>query len=159
MIRDAQRQDVPKILDLIRELADYEKLTVELELSEHALARHLFGEPRLCEALVACQGEEHVVGYALVFASYTTFKTRACLFLEDLYVQPASRGQGFGRALLSAVAELAERRGCARMQWNVLDWNTPAIEFYEALGAEVLPDWRVCQLSGEALAGLARGAR
>ena len=120
------------------------------------LQRDLFGDRPIARALAA-EHEGVLVGYAITFVSYSTFKTRRCTFLEDLYVTPAHRGTGLGAALLRAVAALAAADGSARLQWNVLDWNTPAIEFYERLGATVLADWRVCQVEGEGIARLAAG--
>ncbi|MHC4077655.1 MAG: GNAT family N-acetyltransferase [Planctomycetota bacterium] len=166
MIRPAKREDVGRMLALIRELADYEHLEHEVEASAESLGEHLFGEAPSCSALVACETDaceaeaceaENIVGYALYFPCYSTFKTRPTLFLEDLYVTPAARGRGHGKTLLAAVAAAARELGAARMDWNVLAWNQPAIEFYQALGAGVLPDWRVCRIDGEALQRLATG--
>ncbi|MHC4512186.1 MAG: GNAT family N-acetyltransferase [Planctomycetota bacterium] len=171
MIRPAKREDVGRMLALIRELADYEHLEHEVEASAESLGEHLFGDAPSCSALVACEADDHeaddheaedgeaeaIVGYALYFPCYSTFKTRPTLFLEDLYVTPAARGRGHGKTLLAAVAAAARELGAARMDWNVLAWNQPAIEFYQALGAGVLPDWRVCRIDGEALQRLATG--
>lgn len=158
MIRPATVADVDHILECIRALAAYEKLSHELDLDRGALTEHLFGARPSCAALVAEQGSVPV-GFALTFTSYSTFKTRPCLHLEDLFVFPEHRGRGHGDALLRAVAAEAEAMGAARLTWNVLDWNEPAIGFYRRLGAEVLPDWRTCRVEGEAIARLARGSR
>jgi GNAT superfamily N-acetyltransferase len=158
MIRPAKPADVTAIVALIRELADYERLQDEVEASPESLGEHLFGETPWCSALVACEGGAgDIIGYALFYPCYSSFKTRPSLFLEDLYVTPAARGRGHGKALLRAVAAVARERGAARMDWNVLDWNQPAIDFYEGLGAKVLGDWRLCRLQGEALDRLATG--
>ena len=158
MIRPAQPGDVATLLTLIRELADYEKLQHEVEASAGSLAEHLFGDSPRCSALVATEaGADGIVGYALYYPTYSTFKARPALFLEDLYVTPGARGRGHGKALLAAVAAAARQQGAVRLDWNVLAWNQPAIDFYQTLGAEVLGDWRVCRLDGEALGRLANG--
>jgi GNAT superfamily N-acetyltransferase len=156
MIRPAREDDVPHLIGCIRGLARYERLEHELDLDAGRLREHLFGPTPACQALVAEQDGEPV-GFALFFASYSTFKTRPCLYLEDLFVRPDRRGQGHGLALLRAVAKEAVRRGCLRLDWNVLDWNRPAIDFYCAHGAELLPDWRTCRLQGTALQAMAGG--
>ncbi len=153
-IHNATRADVPTILSFIAELAAFEKLTHELETDAARLEQHLFGSSPSCSALIAQRAGE-AVGFALFFPIYSTFKTEACLHLEDLYITPGARGAGFGEALLRRVAGIARERGCARLQWNVLDWNEVAIGFYQRLGAEVLPDWRICRVEGEAIAALA----
>lgn len=160
MIRPATPDDVDAILELIRELAVYERLEHQMEATPAALREDLFGLRPACHALVATAepgtaSPGSVVGYALFFASYSTFKSRACLYLEDLYVTPHYRGSGLGRGLLAAVAAEAGRRGCPRLDWSVLEWNRVAIDFYDSLGAQVMPDWRVCRLEGEALARVA----
>ncbi|MCB9876920.1 MAG: GNAT family N-acetyltransferase [Planctomycetes bacterium] len=157
-IRAAAPDDVAHIARFIRELAAYERLEHELAIDEKALAMHLFGPTPCCGALLAeCDGAP--VGFALHFTSYSTFLTSPCLHLEDLYVEPAQRGKGVGLALLRATAAVAVARGCQRLDWAVLDWNTPAIGFYERQGARVLPDWRVCRVDGEALAAMAAAGR
>jgi GNAT superfamily N-acetyltransferase len=155
MIRPARPADVPSLLECIRGLARYERLEHQLDLDGGRLREHLFGPRPACAALVAEQ-DGAVVGFALYFATYSTFRTRPCLFLEDLFVQPDQRGCGHGLALLAAVAAEAVARGCPRLDWNVLDWNESAIDFYRRQGAELLPDWRTCRLQGEALQALAR---
>jgi GNAT superfamily N-acetyltransferase len=156
MIRPATEDDVPHLIECIRGLARYERLEHQLDLDPERLRAHLFGPTPACHAFVAEQ-DGQPVGFALYFASYSTFETRPCLYLEDLFVQPERRGEGHGLALLRAVAAEAVRRGCPRLDWNVLDWNRPAIDFYTARGAELLPDWRTCRLQGRALLDMARG--
>lgn len=156
-IRPAVPGDVPDIWELIRELAEYEKLEHQIEGDRAALREHLFGERPYIEALVAERAGQ-VDGYALFFYNYSTFLTRPGLYLEDLYVRPQARGRGLGRALLVHLGALALARGAGRFEWTVLDWNESAIRFYESLGAEVLPDWRVCRVTGPALRKLANGA-
>lgn len=156
MIRPAAPADVPHLLDCIRGLARYEHLEHELDLDGARLGQHLFGDAPACGAFVA-ETDGRVVGFALFFQTYSTFKSRPCLWLEDLFVQPDQRGHGHGLMLLRAVAQEAVRRGCPRLDWNVLDWNEPAIGFYRAQGAEVLPDWRTCRLAGAALRAMAQG--
>ncbi|MCC6670374.1 MAG: GNAT family N-acetyltransferase [Planctomycetes bacterium] len=157
-IRPAEPRDVATILRFIHELAEYERRSHELATSATALHQHLFGTPAICGALLA-EADGVPVGFALFFTSYSTFNTAPCLHLEDLYVLPAARGQGHGKALLGAVAELAVRRGCARLEWTVLDWNEPAIRFYRSLGAALLADWRICRVQGAEIAQLAQRAR
>jgi GNAT superfamily N-acetyltransferase len=152
-LRPATPSDVPAILGFIRELASYEKLEHEVVATEALLAEHLFG-PRPAAEVVIAEVEGRPVGFALFLRNFSTFLGRPGMFLEDLYVQPHARGLGIGRALLRHLAELAVARGCGRLDWNVLDWNAPAIGFYQKLGAEVLPDWRTCRLTGDALKAL-----
>jgi GNAT superfamily N-acetyltransferase len=153
-IRPATPRDVPAIAAFIAALARYEKLEHLCDADEGRLRAHLFGDRPACSALVAWLGDEPV-GFALFFPTYSTFRTMPCLWLEDLFVQPEQRGHGIGLALLRALAAEAVRRGCPRLDWAVLDWNVPAIGFYEKQGAVVLPDWRVCRLEGDALVRLA----
>lgn len=155
MIRPAVPDDVPAVITLIRELADYEKLLHHVKATPQDLHRDLFGPEPKCWVLVVEDEDSEssaLVGYALFFESYSTFWTHSCMHLEDIYVSPDWRGRGLGRDLLVAVAAEARRRECPRMDWNVLGWNRPAIDFYENLGAELLQDWRTCRLEGEALA-------
>ncbi len=159
MIRAARPDDVPAIAGLIRELADYEKLAHAVSLDESRLADDLFGPRPLCEALVADDSAAGVVGFALFFQNYSTFRTRSGIYLEDLFVKPAHRGAGYGKALFLAVAKLALERGCSRYEWSVLDWNTPAIGFYEKMGAEPLSDWTVYRLTDGALRAAVEGHR
>lgn len=150
MIRPARPEDCEAIWGLVRELAWYERLEDQLQGSPEALREHLFGEPRYAEALVA-EESGRLVGYALFFPNYSTFLTRPGLWLEDLAVTPAMRGRGIGRALLREVARIARERRCGRLEWAVLDWNEPAIRFYEGHGARRLPEWQICRVDGEAL--------
>jgi len=157
-VRDAQPADLPAIVGLIRELAEYEHLLHLVQATPEALAPHLFGPAAGTAALVA-EHDGQVVGFALYFSNFSTFLCRPGLYLEDLYVQPAHRGTGLGKALLVSLARRAVARGCGRFEWSVLDWNLPAQRFYESLGATVMPDWRICRVSGDALQSLAaRGA-
>lgn len=154
-IRRAGPADAAALFELIKGLAEYEKLSHAVTGSAAELAQHLDGERPYVEALLAESADGAPVGMALFFSTYSTFLTRPGLYLEDIFVRPEHRGGGIGRALLTEVARLAHQRGCGRLEWTVLDWNAPAIGFYEGMGAKVLPDWRVCRLSGEALAKLA----
>lgn len=152
-IRPAQPSDCDDIWRLTCELAEYEKLTHQLEGSGDALRTHLFGERAFAEALVA-ELEGEVVGYALFFSNYSTFLTQPGIWLEDLIVTPSRRGQGIGKALLFEVIKTAKMRGCGRLEWAVLDWNEPAIKFYEDIGAEIMPDWRVCRMDQQKLSAI-----
>jgi GNAT superfamily N-acetyltransferase len=157
LIRPAEPQDVPALLGLIRELAAYERLTAEVEATEDGLRESLFGPARCAEALLAWTDRApEPVGIAVFFRNFSTFLARPGLWLEDLYVRPEHRGRGLGKALLLAVARIAEERGCGRFEWTVLDWNTPSIAFYERMGAEMKADWRIMRVSGPALRRLGR---
>lgn len=149
-LRFATPADVPAILGLIRELAEYERLLDQVVADEAALHRALFGERQYVEALVSVVSGE-TVGFALFFHNFSTFLGKPGMYLEDLYVRPAFRGRGLGKALLTRVAQIAVQRDCGRMEWSVLDWNEPSIHFYESLGAKPLSDWTVYRLTGEAL--------
>jgi GNAT superfamily N-acetyltransferase len=153
-IRPAVRADVPAILGMIRELADFEKLTHLMVADEAMLADALFGARPACECLL---GEEDgaPVTFALFFHNFSTFLGRRGLYLEDLYVKPAHRARGYAQAMLQALARLALERGCGRFEWSVLDWNEHAIRFYRKMGADVMPDWRICRLTGQELRTLA----
>jgi GNAT superfamily N-acetyltransferase len=153
-LRAAVQSDVPTIFGFIRELAAYEKLEHQVVATEALLHEHLFGNRPAAEVVIA-EVDGRPVGFALFFQNFSTFLGRPGLFLEDLYVRPEARGHGIGKALLVHLAKIAVERGAGRFDWNVLDWNEPAIGFYKRLGAEVLPDWRTCRLSGESLARLA----
>jgi GNAT superfamily N-acetyltransferase len=157
-LRPAELRDVAPIIQLIRELAEFEKLTHLLQVTPEKLRPHLFGEKPVAEAWVAelaadalGAGEHPVVGFALFFTNFSTFLAQPGLYLEDLYVKPAHRGLGIGAALLTRLGRLAVERGYGRFEWSVLDWNTNAIRFYERLGATMLPDWRICRITGDAL--------
>jgi GNAT superfamily N-acetyltransferase len=150
----ATRAHVAAIFAMVRELADYEKLTHLVTGTEVDLERDLFGGRPVIEAIVAAQAGAPV-GYALYFHTYSTFLTRRGLWLEDIYVKPAARGKGIGQALLKRVASIAAERGCARFEWSVLDWNQSAIDFYQHLGATIMADWRIARVTGPALTQLA----
>jgi len=154
-IRAGTRRDAATIYALIRGLAEYEKLAHELEGSVARVRQHGFGRRRYFETLLCFDGRR-AVGFALYFFTYSTFLTRPTLYLEDLFVVPEARGVGAGKALLAALARIAVRRGCGRMEWAVLDWNTPAIGFYERLGARLRKDWILTRLAGAPLRRLAR---
>ncbi len=149
-IRAAELRDVTAIVQLIRELAEFEHLTHLLQVTPEKLRPHLFGERAVVEALVA-ESAGDVVGFALFFTNFSTFLAQPGLYLEDLYVQPSLRGRGVGEALLSRVGRLAVEREYGRFEWSVLDWNANAIRFYEKMGATVMPDWRICRVTGDAL--------
>jgi GNAT superfamily N-acetyltransferase len=150
-LRPAELRDVVPIVGLIRELAEFEKLTHLLQVTPEKLRPHLFGEKAVAEAMVAEVNGE-VGAFALYFTNFSTFLAQPGLYLEDLYVQPAHRGKGVGEALLTRLGKLAAERGYGRFEWSVLDWNESAIRFYERMGATLLPDWRICRLTGDALA-------
>jgi GNAT superfamily N-acetyltransferase len=158
MIRPATPVDVPSILQLIRALSDYEKLSDQVVVTEAQLREHLFGPRPYAEVFLA-EEAGRVVGYALFFHTYSTFLGRPSLYLEDLFVLPDHRGRGHGKGLLVRLAQLAVERGCGRFEWMVLDWNTPAIQFYESLGAVVAPEWKLCRMTGDALRRFAATAR
>jgi GNAT superfamily N-acetyltransferase len=155
MIRTATAADVPAIARLIRGLAEYEKLAHLVTLDEGRLRQHLFGPRPFAEVLMA-EDDGQIVGFALFFHNYSTFIGEPGIFLEDLFVEPGYRGRGHGKALLVALARLAVERGCRRLDWVVLDWNQPAIQFYRSLGAEPLDEWTGYRLVGSALANLAK---
>ncbi|MCG5059987.1 MAG: GNAT family N-acetyltransferase [Limnoraphis sp. WC205] len=153
ILRFATPDDVPAIFELIKALAEYEKLSHQVSGSVEELKQHLFGEHPYAEVVLA-ELEEKAVGFALFFHNYSTFLTRPGLYLEDLFVLPEYRRQGIGKALIVYVAQLAVLRGCGRLEWSVLDWNQPAIDFYQYMGASILEDWRICRVTGEALTQL-----
>lgn len=153
-IRPARPGDIPLILELVRELAHYEREPGAVVATEADLMRDGFGRHRRFECLLAESGGEPA-GFALYFLNYSTWRGRAGIHLEDLFVRPDFRGKGIGKALLSRVAAITVDRKFHRLQWQVLDWNSPAIEFYRGLGAEFLDEWRNMRVSGEALADLA----
>jgi GNAT superfamily N-acetyltransferase len=154
-LREARRGDESAIIGLIRELAVFEKLEHLMRATPQALAEHLFGARPVAEARVVEVGGE-IVAFALFFTNYSTFLGQPGIWLEDLYVRPAQRGSGLGKALITHIAALAVQRGCGRFEWSVLDWNKNAIDFYEGLGASVLPDWRICRVSDDRLAAFAK---
>ncbi len=154
-IRPAAPADVPIVHALIAALAEFERLSHLFVASEADVAAALFGPRPAAEVLIAWKDGE-AAGFAMFFHNYSTFLGRRGLWLEDLFVRPAHRRQGCAQALLRALAALAVERGCGRFEWSVLDWNAPAIEFYQSLGATVLPDWRIVRVVGPALDALAR---
>ncbi len=153
-IRPVQARDIPAIFGMIAELAEFEKLSHLLIVDEQKLHDALFGPHPACEGLI---GEENdtPVAYSLFFHNFSTFLGRKGLYLEDLYVKPEYRGKGYAKTMLKQLAKLAQQRDCARFEWSVLDWNENAIRFYKSLGADVMPDWRICRLTGANLAQLA----
>lgn len=156
-IRPATRHDVPLLLELIGELADYERLRHEVVLDAALLERHLFGERPAAEAVLAEIGGE-AVGYALFFPTFSTFLGRPGIWLEDVFVRPARRGAGVGGALLAHVAGVAVARECGRLEWSALDWNEPALAFYRGLGARRMGEWQLHRLDDAALAAVAARA-
>ncbi len=154
IIRPATPADVPLVLELIRGLAEYERLAHEVTATEAALYEHLFGQRPYCEALIAEDGDGPA-GFALFFHTYSTFLALPGLHLEDIFVYPERRGRGIGKALLVRLAQLAVARGCGRVEWTVLNWNEPSIGFYKSLGASLLDDWTICRLNDDALTSLA----
>ena len=156
MIRPARPDDVPMIAKLIRDLAEYERLAHAVVLREDDLRAHLFGPRPYAEVLMAEEADA-VVGFALFFYTYSTFRAKPGLYLEDLFVIPAARGKGHGKALLVALAKLAVERDCARVEWSVLNWNEPSIQFYKSLGAKPMDEWTVYRLTDDALTKLAGG--
>ena len=152
-LRPAQSEDVPVILQFIRELAEFEHLTHEVVADESSLQRSLFGPRPMAEVVIA-DYDGSLGGFALFFPTFSTFVGRPGLYLEDLYVRPHLRGRGIGSVLVRHLAQLAVERGCGRFEWAVLDWNSRAIDFYEAIGAVPMKDWMVYRLSGPALSAL-----
>ena len=153
-IRPAGVGDVPIILELIRDLATYERAPDEVTATEEQLVDVLFGERPVAEVLLAFEAESPV-GFAVYFYNFSTWLGRPGLYLEDLFVKPEKRGKGYGRALLVELAKIARDRGCGRMEWAVLDWNEPAIKFYRALGAQSMHEWTVFRLTRDEIASLA----
>lgn len=157
IVRDARREDVADLLRLIRDLARYEKAEDQVKADVPQLAATLFGEGATAHAMVAEQ-DGLIVGLAIYFFNYSTWQGRNGLYLEDLFVEPEQRGAGIGKALLARLAALAVDRDCGRFEWSVLDWNTPAIDFYESLGARPQSEWLRYRLEGDALRALANTA-
>jgi GNAT superfamily N-acetyltransferase len=150
----ATAADVPLILEMIRALAEYEKLSGQVSATEEKLKTTLFGESPGADVLLAYR-DDICAGFALFFPNYSTFLAKPGIFLEDLFVKPECRGMGVGKALLSRVAAIAKERGCGRLEWEVLDWNSPAIGFYKSLGAAPMEEWTKYRVTGEALERLA----
>lgn len=154
-IRQATRADVPLVLSFVKGLAEYEKLSHLVAATEEVIAEELFGPKSHTEVLLGYCGAEPVA-FAVYFHNFSTFLGRKGLYLEDLYVHPAQRRRGFGRAMLLQVARVAAERNCGRLEWSVLDWNAPAISFYETLGASILHEWKLVRITGSALEKLAK---
>lgn len=154
-LRSATPADLPAIVGLIHELADFENLSHLVVVTPASLHPHLFGPRPAAEAVVAEVGGT-VVGFALFFTNFSTFLGQPGLYLEDLYVQPAFRGTGIGKALLQHLGALAVERGCGRFEWTVLDWNENAIRFYKQMGAQVMTEWQICRVTGPALQAYAK---
>jgi GNAT superfamily N-acetyltransferase len=157
VLRPATVEDVPTLLDLIRGLAEYERLAHEVEATEALVRTHGFGARPYFEAVLA-EDDGRALGFALYFFSFSTFRGRPTLYLEDLFVRPEARGRGLGRRLLVHLARIAVERGCGRMEWAVLDWNTPARDFYAKLGAVAMDEWTVFRMTPDAFARLAAEA-
>jgi GNAT superfamily N-acetyltransferase len=157
-LRNAELRDVGAIVQLIRDLAEFEKLSHLVQVTPEKLRPQLFGERPVVEAMVAETGDAKsggdVVAFALFFTNFSTFLAQPGIYLEDLYVKPEHRGSGIGKALLTRLAALAVERDCGRFEWSVLDWNENAIRFYEGMGATVMPEWRICRVTGDALRAL-----
>ena len=158
IIRRARPDEAGLVLSLVRELAEYEKLSHEVEATEAMIGEALFGSNvRLFCDIAEWNGE--AAGFAVWFINFSTFSGRSGIYLEDLFVRPALRGKGIGKALLSHLAKECVANGWSRLQWAVLDWNTPSIEFYQSLGADLMDEWTVCRVGGAALTALAQGRR
>jgi GNAT superfamily N-acetyltransferase len=153
-IERAAERDVPLILELIQGLAVYEKLAHEVTATEAGLRETLFGARPAADVIIAYAGDTPA-GFALFFPNYSTFLGKPGLYLEDLFVRPEYRGQGLGLALMKRLAQIAVERGCGRFEWSVLDWNEPAIGFYESLGAKLMDGWSIVRVNGDALTALA----
>jgi len=154
VLRIAEAKDVPLILDFIRKLADYERLSHEVVATEEDLKKYLFGRKKMAEVILGYEGEVPV-GFALFFHNFSTFLGKPGVYLEDLFVREEHRGKGYGKRLLTYLAKLAMERDWGRLEWAVLDWNEPAIEFYKSLGATLLDEWIVNRVTGESLVKLA----
>jgi GNAT superfamily N-acetyltransferase len=156
-IEAATEADVAVLLQLIKGLADYEKMSGDVTATEQRLRDTLFGPRRFAEAAIGYVGTEPV-GFAVFFHNFSTFLAAPGLYLEDIFVEPHRRGHGFGRKLLEYVARIAVERGCGRLEWSVLDWNEPAVGFYKRLGASPMDGWTIYRMTGDALAALAGGS-
>lgn len=155
-LRFARESDLDTIIELIHGLAEYEREPDAVRLDREELRRHLFGPRPYAEVLIAETEEGEPAGFALFFHNFSTWEGRPGIWLEDLFVKPGFRRRGYGRALLTRLAQIAVERGCARLEWSVLDWNEPAIEFYKSLGAIAMDEWTTYRLTGEALESLGR---
>lgn len=156
-LRPATVDDVPLILEFIRALAEYERMLDDVVATEDMLRETLFGVRPAAEVILCFEGELPA-GFALFFHNYSTFRGRPGIYLEDLYVRPEFRGRGYGKLLLATLARLCVERNCARLEWSVLDWNTPSIDFYKSLGAVPMDEWTVYRLTGEKLEQLAKNS-
>ncbi len=154
-LRAAKPEDCEQLFELIKALAEYEKLSHVVTGSAVALQEDLFGSRRYAEVIVA-ETQGQLVGFALFFHNYSTFLTKLGIYLEDIFVLPEYRQNGIGKALLTRVAQIAVERNCGRLEWSVLDWNAPALGFYERMNASVLEEWRICRLTGDALMQLGK---
>lgn len=155
-IRPATRTDTPLIAQFIRDLAEYERLAHEVRFDEALLGDRLFGPRPYAEVLIG-EIDGAPQGFALFFHNFSTFEGKPGIYLEDLFVRPEARGSGLGKALLKRLAALAVERDCARLEWSVLDWNEPSIQFYKALGAKAMDEWTIYRVDGDALGNLAKG--
>jgi GNAT superfamily N-acetyltransferase len=155
-LRPATEADLDTIVELIHALAEYEREPEAVRLDPEEMRRHLFGPRPYAEVILAETGDGASAGFALFFHNFSTWEGKPGIYLEDLFVRPEFRGQGYGKALLAELARLAVERGCARLEWAVLDWNEPSIQFYRALGAVPMDEWTTYRLGGEALTTLAR---
>lgn len=156
-IRSATNDDVPLILQFIKELAEYEKLAHEVTATENLIRENLFGKRRTAEVLLAFEGDEPA-GFALFFHNFSTFVGKPGIYLEDLFVRPRFRGRGYGKALMLCLARMAQERDCGRFEWSALNWNTPAIDFYRRLGAKPMSEWTIFRLSAKEIGALGAGA-
>lgn len=154
-IRKADKGDVTLVLDFIKKLAEYERLSHEVVATEKELERYLFGEEKVAEVVIGYH-KENPVGFALYFYNFSTFLGKPGIYLEDLFVLEEQRGKGFGKALLAYLAKLAVEKDCGRLEWAVLDWNEPAIEFYKSLGARLMNEWIVNRVAGDTLLKLSQ---
>lgn len=154
-ISRAEKEDIPLVLDFIRKLAEYEKLSHEVEATGQLLERYLFGEEKVAEVVIG-YFHDTPVGFALFIYNFSTFLAKPGIYLEDLYVLEEFRGKGFGKTMLTYLAKLAVDKGCGRLEWAVLDWNEPSIEFYKSLGARLMHEWIVNRVSGDTLVNLAK---
>ena len=153
-IKQAEREDTPLVLDFIKQLAEYERLSHMVVATEGRLEKYLFGKDRIAEVIIGYdQGKP--VGFALYFYNFSTFLCRPGIYLEDIFVMEEFRGKGFGKAMLTYLAKLAVEKDCGRLEWAVLDWNEPSIEFYKSLGAQMLDEWIINRVSGDSLHKLA----
>ena len=152
-IRSAARADTALVLQFIRSLAEYERLAGEVEATEERILETLFGDAPYAHCVIACAGDVPA-GFAIYFHNYSTFLAKPGLYLEDLFVKPEFRGRGIGRALLLHLAGIARELGCGRFEWTVLDWNTPAIDFYRSIGARLMEEWKLCRVDGASLENL-----